>query len=53
MELAQSRFPFNGGNIVASMTFPSFGQNFKDGSVIHVELSNKLIEAVQVFSKSI
>ncbi len=53
MELAQSRFPFNGGNIVASMTFPSFGQNFKDGTVINAELNNKLIEAVQVFSKSI
>jgi chromate reductase len=53
MELALSRFPFNGGNIIASMTFPSFGQNFKDGSVINAELNIKLIDAVQVFSKSI
>ncbi len=53
MELALSRFPFNGGNIIASMTFPSFGQNFKDGSVINAELNTKLIDAVQVFSKSI
>ena len=53
MELALSRFPFNGGNIIASMTFPSFGQNFKDGSVINAELNTKLIDVVQVFSKSI
>ena len=53
MELALSRFPFNGGNIIASMTFPSFGQNFKDGSVINKELNDKLTDLVEQFSKSI
>ena len=53
MDLALSRFPFNGGNIVGSMTFPSFGQNFKDGSVINKELNDKIIELAQVLSKSI
>ena len=53
MELALSRFPFNGGNIIASMTFPSFGQNFKDGAVINTELNDQLIDLVEQFSKSI
>lgn len=53
MELALSRFPFNGGNIIASMTFPSFGQNFKDGSVINKELNDQLTDLVEQFSKSI
>lgn len=53
MELALSRFPFNGGNITGSMTFPSFGQNFKNGSVSDDELNEKLNGLVEQFSKTI
>lgn len=53
MELALSRFPFNGGNIIGSMTFPSFGQNFKNASVINEELNEKLTGLVEQFSKTI
>ena len=53
MEIALSRFPFNGGNIIGSMSFPSFGENFKDGSVINEELNDKLIDLVEQFSKEI
>ncbi len=42
MEIALSRFPFNGGNIVGSMTFPLFNENFKDGRVVNKELQEKL-----------
>ena len=52
MELALSRFPYNGGNIVASMTFPSFGENFKEGNVTNDALNQKLNEAVDVLSKA-
>jgi len=53
MELALSRFPFNGGNIIGSMTFPSFGQNFKNASVSNEELNEKLTGLVEQFSKTI
>jgi len=43
MELALSRFPFNGGNIIGSTTFPSFYDNFKDGKVEDLDLNKKLI----------
>ena len=53
MELALNRFPYNGGNISGSMTFPSFGQNFQDGSIINKELKDKLSVLARQFSKSI
>ena len=52
MEIALSRFPFNGGNIIGSMSFPSFGENFKDGSVINEDLNDKIINLVEQFSKA-
>jgi NAD(P)H-dependent FMN reductase len=53
MELALSRFPYNGGNIVGSMTFPSFGENFKDGGIVNEELKLKLKELGDHFLKSL
>lgn len=52
MEIALRRFPFNGGNIIGSMSFPSFGENFKDGSVINEDLNDKIINLVEQFSKA-
>lgn len=43
MEIALGRFPFNGGNIIGSMTFPLFNENFKEGSVVNKEYNKKLI----------
>ena len=42
MEIALDRFPRNGGNIIGSMTFPLFNENFKEGKVVSTELSEKL-----------
>ncbi len=53
MELALSRFPFNGGNIVGSMTFPSFGENFKDGAITNKELELRLEELSDDLLKSL
>ena len=53
MDLALSRFPFNGGNITGSMTFPSFGQNFNNGTISDIELKDKLNGLVEQFSKTI
>jgi len=43
MDIALSRFPFNGGNIIGSTTFPSFNDNFKNGKVENLALNNKLV----------
>lgn len=53
MELALSRFPFNGGNIVGSMTFPSFYDNFKSNAVVNSELNNKLKSLAEDLTKTI
>ena len=53
MDIALNRFPFNGGNITGSMTFPSFEQNFKDGVVVNKELKSKLMVLSDEFSKSL
>ncbi len=43
MEIALGRFPFNGGNIIGSMTFPLFNENFREDSVVNEEYNKKLI----------
>ena len=53
MEIALSRFPRNGGNIVGSMTFPSFDQNFKNGEVLDEALQLRLAELSDTFLNSI
>lgn len=53
LEIARSRFPFNGGNIVGSMTFPFFNDNFKDGQVVNVELNDKLLNLTKELMKTI
>lgn len=53
LELAKSRFPYMGGNIVAGFSLPSFGQNFTPEGIADLELANKLSDAVSRFSKAI
>lgn len=53
MEIARNRFPFNGGNIVGSMTFPFFNDNFKEGQVVNVELNDKLLDLTKELMKTI
>ena len=53
LEIAKSRFPFNGGNIVASMSFPSFNENFKNGAVTDPELKKELVARIEIFKENI
>jgi NAD(P)H-dependent FMN reductase len=53
MELALSRFPHNGGNIIGSMTFPSFYDNFKNDSIVNSELEDKLKSLSEDLMKAI
>jgi len=53
MDIALNRFPFNGGNIIGSTTFPSFHNNFKDTQVVNLELNNKLIKLTKDLIKTL
>lgn len=53
LEIARNRFPFNGGNIVASMSFPSFNDNFIAGDIVNKDLKSQLLDVVEEFEKEI
>lgn len=53
LDIAKGRFPRQGGNIVGSMPFPSFFDNFKDGEVVHEELKKQLDELVKIFESKL
>ncbi|OIQ29081.1 MAG: NADPH-dependent FMN reductase [Bacteroidetes bacterium MedPE-SWsnd-G2] len=46
LEIAKGRFPYMGGNIVADLSFPSFGQNFVNNEIVNDELKNAVASAV-------
>jgi NAD(P)H-dependent FMN reductase len=47
LEAAASRFPFHDAKIVAQFSLPMFGDNFKDGQLVNVDLNEQLKLAVQ------
>lgn len=53
LELAKSRFPHMGANIVADFSLPSFGQNFTSNGIKDKALSEELNKAVNMLSKAI
>ena len=53
MDIALSRFPYNGGNIIGSMTFPSFNQNFQNGQIVNDELLLKITQLSDELLKSL
>lgn len=53
LNIALGRFPYMGGNIIGSMSFPSFFENFKEGEITnpkfkatHLKLVNKFQNAI-------
>lgn len=53
LEIAKGRFPYMGGNIVATVSFPSFHDNFKNGKVLDENLDKEIIVAVQKLEEQI
>ena len=49
MDIALNRFPYNGGNIIGSMTFPSFNKNFQNGQIQNEELLSKITQLSDEF----
>tara|TARA_R110002073_G_scaffold72537_1_gene177410 strand:- start:408418 stop:408945 length:528 start_codon:yes stop_codon:yes gene_type:complete len=52
LEIAKKRFPFMGGNIVASFSLPLFNDNFKDG-IVDNTLNDQLVKEIQIFEKTL
>ena len=42
LDIAKSRFPYMGGNIIESFSLPSFGDNFKENKIIDSNLNDDL-----------
>jgi NAD(P)H-dependent FMN reductase len=53
LDIALGRFPFNGGKIVGSMSFPSFFENFKNREIVNEPLKSDLLERVKDFQQAI
>lgn len=53
LEIALGRFPFNGGNIIGNLSFPSFSENFNDGAVQNTELKSAIEKMVSNIEKAI
>ena len=53
MAMALDRFPRHAGNIVFSLSFPSFNENFKEDEVVDPELKSELDKGVRLLEDSI
>ena len=53
LEMARSRFPHMGGNIISEFSLPLFNTNFSEEGIIDRELDQKLKEAVSLLSNAI
>ena len=53
LAMALDRFPRHNGNIVFSMPFPSFNDNFKEGEVVNPELKAELNRGVAILQETI
>lgn len=53
LEMAMNRFPYHGGNIIGSMSLPSFNENFKNGKIVNKIFNKQLKELVSRFEKSL
>ena len=51
LAMALDRFPRHNGNIVFSMSFPSFNDNFKDGEVVNPELKSELNKGIVILQE--
>ncbi|HKK87605.1 MAG TPA: NAD(P)H-dependent oxidoreductase [Saprospiraceae bacterium] len=51
LEIAEKRFPFNGGKVVTSFSFPAFNDNFDtdEGKITHETLDQELKKKIEEF----
>ncbi len=53
LEIAKGRFPYMGGNIVATFSLPSFNDNFSESGIMGQTLHDELHQAIASFQHAI
>lgn len=53
LEIALGKFPYMGANIVGSMSFPLFDENFKEGKIVNSDLKENLLNLVDEFENAL
>lgn len=53
LSIAEARFPWHDGNIIATFSLPSFNENFEDGKITNEELNNELLSQVKKLQKAL
>ena len=53
LHIALGRFPFNGAQIVGSLSVPKFNDNFKQGELVNESLKQSLLKNIDDFQKAI
>ncbi len=53
LTIAEARFPWHDGNIVATYSLPSFDTNFENGKITNEELNKELLEQVEKLQKAL
>lgn len=53
LEIAKNRFPRHSAKIIATMIFPSFFDNFKEGKIVNAALQDELSLAIQKFKENL
>lgn len=53
LDIALARFPYMGGNIIGSMSLPSFYDNFKENGIVNPDLKSNLLQLVSEFEHAI
>ncbi len=53
LDIALGKFPYMGGNIIGSMSFPSFYDNFKENEIVNPDLKSKLLKLIEDFEKAL
>jgi len=53
LEIANGRFPYMGGNIVAGFSLPFFGKNFSEKGIFDKELNEQFEAAISSFEAAI
>ncbi|WP_372770240.1 NADPH-dependent FMN reductase [Lutibacter sp.] len=53
LEIALGKFPYMGANIIGSMSFPLFNENFKEGEIVNSDLKENLQNLVDEFENAL
>jgi len=53
LDVAAGRFPYMGAQIIGSLAFPSFFENFKEGEIVNTHLKRAIEKMVSDFEKAL